>query len=246
MVHRAEKTKNYTVMMNYHLFDKRLSLKARGLLAQMLALPDNWNYTAKGLAAINKESYHTIRGIIGELEDNGYIIRRQKRTKAGEWNQMEYDIYEIPHFTPEEMEPDTPEPDPGTPPPVPHQAEADAPELDADTLNRYRWTIRENIDYDLLWTKYGADIDILNGYVEMMAEVCAGQTPIKVNGFEVSPDEAERRFLSLNMNHILYVMECMRDRTREIRNVRAYTLAALFNAPNTIDQHYESMVGRTI
>ena len=48
------------------------------------------------------------------------------------------------------------------------------------------------------------------------------------------------------MNHILYVMECMRDRTREIRNVRAYTLAALFNAPNTIDQHYESMVGRTI
>ena len=243
MVFRVQKTKNYTVMSNYHLRDKRLSLKAKGLLSQMLSLPDDWNYTAKGLASINKETFNTIREIILELEKTGYIVRRQKRRKSGEWNRMEYDIYEIPQFIPEEMESDAPEAVPDTPP-TPREAESDAPELDADTLNRYRQTLRENIDYDLLWHEYGADVEILNGYVEMMAEVCAGGASIKVNGFEIPPDEAERRFLSLDMHHILYVMECMRDRTREIRNVRAYTLAALFNAPNTIDQHYESAVGR--
>ena len=244
MVFRVQKTKNYTVMSNYHLRDKRLSLKAKGLLSQMLSLPDDWNYTAKGLAAINKETFNTIREIILELENAGYIVRRQKRRKSGEWNRMEYDIYEIPQFTEEETpETDMPELLPDTSL-TPHPADADALELDADTLNRYRQTIRENISYDLLWREYGADIEILNGYVEMMAEVCAGGASLKVNGFEISPDEAERRFLSLDMNHILYVMDCMRDRTREIRNVRSYTLAALFNSPNTIDQYYKSMVGR--
>ena len=243
MVFRVQKTKNYTVMSNYHLRDKRLSLKAKGLLSQMLSLPDDWNYTAKGLASINKETFNTIREIILELEKTGYIVRRQKRRKSGEWNRMEYDIYEIPQFIPEEMEADAPEAVPDTPP-TPKEAEADAPELDADTLNRYRQTLRENIDYDLLWREYGADMEILNGYVEMMAEVCAGGASFKVNGFEIPTDEAERRFLSLDMHHILYVMDCMRNRTHEIRNVRSYTLAALFNSPNTIDQYYESAVGR--
>lgn len=239
MVFRVKKTKNYTVMSNYHLRDTRISLKAKGLLSQMLSLPEDWNYTAKGLASINKEHFNTIRAVILELEKAGYIVRRQKREKSGEWNRMEYDIYEIPQITGE----DTPELEVSeTPPPL--EAETDAPELDADTLNRYRQELRENINYDLLWREHDADMEILNGYVELMAEVCAGKSPIRVNGREIDPEEAERRFLSLDMNHILYVMECLRDRTREIRNMRAYTLAALFNAPTTMNQYYESKVWR--
>ena len=73
-VFRVEKNKNYTVMSNMHLRDKELSLKAKGLLSLMLSLPDDWDYTLRGLAAINKESINTISGIVNELIEHGYII----------------------------------------------------------------------------------------------------------------------------------------------------------------------------
>lgn len=68
-VFRVERIKDYTVMSNHHLRNKNLSLKAKGLLSQMLSLPDDWDYTLKGLAAINKESVDAIRTAIWELED---------------------------------------------------------------------------------------------------------------------------------------------------------------------------------
>ena len=70
-VFRIEKNKNYTVMSNYHLRDKNLSLKAKGLLSQMLFLPEDWDYTLRGLAAINKESVDAIRTAVLELEQAG-------------------------------------------------------------------------------------------------------------------------------------------------------------------------------
>ena len=74
-VFRVERIKDYTVMSNHHLRNKNLSLKAKGLLSQMLSLPDDWDYTLKGLAAINKESVDAIRTAIWELEDAGYVVR---------------------------------------------------------------------------------------------------------------------------------------------------------------------------
>lgn len=247
MVFRLNKTENYTVISNNIIRDTRLSTQAIGMMVKILSLPPNWHFTLKGLVAICKEDYYAVRGMILELEKAGYIVRTQEREKSGRWKRIIYDVYEWPQFTGEEIEESeeaAPEQEPVAPSPTPHQADADAPKLDADTLNHYRQTIREHINYDLLLSDYHADRDILNGYVEMMAEVCAGQASIKVSGREIPPDEAERRFLSLDMNHIMYVMDCMRDKTREIRNVRAYTLASLFNAPNTIDQYYESAAGR--
>lgn len=241
MVFRVKKNKNYTVMSNYHLRDKRLSLKAKGLLSQMLSLPDNWNYTVRGLAAINKESFDTIRAVIYELERAGYIARRQGREKTGEWTRIEYDIYECPQLPPEEetpgAEPETPEE--ASPPPT----YADAPTLDPETLNAYRKEIRENIDFELLWREYGADIETLTGYVELMAEVCASGSSIRANGREIPAKEAEARFLSLDMNHILYVMESLEAR-QNVKNIRAYTLAALYNAPTTIEQYYRAKIER--
>ncbi|MBQ7680857.1 MAG: helix-turn-helix domain-containing protein [Oscillibacter sp.] len=245
MVFRVDKTKNYTVMSNYHLRDKRLSLQARGLLSQILSLPEDWNYTARGLAAINKETFDTIRGIILELEKAGYIVRRQTRRKSGKWNRMIYDIYEMPQdVTPEEPEEPKEAEEPETSSVPPRESEPDRPKLDPDALNRFRREIRENIDYELLWREFDADPEIVTGYVELMAETCAAKSPIHVNGQEISPKEAQKRFLSLNMNHILYVMECLRDRTHGIRNIRAYTLATLYNAPTTIEQYYETKVYR--
>ena len=78
-VFRVERIKDYTVMSNHHLRNKNLSLKAKGLLSQMLSLPDDWDYTLKGLAAINKESVDAIRTAIWELEDTGYVVRTRVR-----------------------------------------------------------------------------------------------------------------------------------------------------------------------
>lgn len=95
-VFRIEKNKNYTVMSNHHLRDNVLSLKAKGLLSQMLSLPENWDYTLAGLSRINKESIGAIRTAVWELEKAGYITRRQGRDSKGKMTAIEYTIYEHP------------------------------------------------------------------------------------------------------------------------------------------------------
>lgn len=95
-VFRVERTSDYTVMSNHHLRDKRLSLKAKGLLSQMLSLPENWDYTLSGLCYINRESKDAIRTAIRELEQAGYIRRRQTIDSGGKFSGNEYTIYERP------------------------------------------------------------------------------------------------------------------------------------------------------
>lgn len=95
-VMRVEKNSNYTVMANYHLRDKRLSLKAKGLLSVMISLPAEWDYTLAGLAYISKEGISAIRAAIQELEENGYVTRSRLRNEAGQLGDTEYTIYESP------------------------------------------------------------------------------------------------------------------------------------------------------
>lgn len=118
-VFRIERTRDYTVMSNHHLKDTALSLKAKGLLSMMLSLPDEWNYTTRGLAAICKEGVDAIGGALRELEKAGYIVRRQLRGPGGRISDTEYTIYEKPRPAaeepPEEPGPDTPAPDTGAP-----------------------------------------------------------------------------------------------------------------------------------
>ena len=118
-VFRIERTLDYTVMSNHHLKDTALSLKAKGLLSMMLSLPDEWNYTTRGLAAICKEGVDAIGGALRELEKAGYIVRRQLRGPGGRISDTEYTIYEKPcpgaEEPPEEPGPDTTPPDTGAP-----------------------------------------------------------------------------------------------------------------------------------
>ena len=95
-VFRVEKNKGYTVMSNHHLRNKALSLKAKGLLSQMLSLPEDWDYTLKGLSLINRESVDAIRTAVWELERAGYIRREQGRDTKGKMADMVYTIYEQP------------------------------------------------------------------------------------------------------------------------------------------------------
>ena len=118
-VFRIERTRDYTVMSNHHLKDSALSLKAKGLLSMMLSLPDEWNYTTRGLAKICKEGVDAIGGALKELEKAGYIVRRQLRGPGGRIRDTEYTIYEKPRphaeEPPEEPGPDTPPPDTASP-----------------------------------------------------------------------------------------------------------------------------------
>ena len=93
---RVEKNKNYTVMSNAHLGDTRLSLKAVGLLSKMLSLPEDWDYTIGGLTRICREGKDAIRNAIVELEEAGYIQRRQLHDETGAFSGNEYVIYESP------------------------------------------------------------------------------------------------------------------------------------------------------
>ena len=81
-VFRVERNSGYTVMSNHHLRNKELTLKAKGLLSQMLSLPEDWDYTLAGLSHINRESIDAIRTAVWELEKAGYILRRQGRVDA--------------------------------------------------------------------------------------------------------------------------------------------------------------------
>lgn len=89
-VMRVEKNSNYTVMANYHLRDKGISLKAKGLLSVMLSLPAEWDYTLAGLAHISKEGVDAIGTAVKELEHAGYVVRTRRRNEAGQLLDTDY------------------------------------------------------------------------------------------------------------------------------------------------------------
>ena len=94
-VFKIEKTNNYTVMSNYHLRDRNLSFKAKGMLSFMLSLPEEWDYSLNGLVSVSKESKKAIRNILNELKENGYLQVEQTRGDRGQYK-YNYIIYEIP------------------------------------------------------------------------------------------------------------------------------------------------------
>lgn len=104
---RIERTRDYTVMSNHHLRNANLSLKAKGLLSMMLSLPEDWNYTTRGLAKICKEGVDAIGAALRELEAAGYIVRHKLRDSQGRISDTEYVIYEQPQL----RKPDTDSPD---------------------------------------------------------------------------------------------------------------------------------------
>ena len=117
-VFRVEKSKDYTVMSNHHLRNSALSLKAKGLLSQMLSLPEGWDYTLAGLASINREGEDAISTAVKELEQHGYIRRQRTQKSDGTFSGIEYVIYEQP--IPAE--------------PLPENPEVDNPEVDYPVL----------------------------------------------------------------------------------------------------------------
>jgi len=96
MIVREERTENFTVMGNYHLKDKRLSLKAKGLLSILLSLPEDWVFNMRGLATLSRDGIESTRSAMNELESYGYVVRMRKRTDTGTFAEADYTVYERP------------------------------------------------------------------------------------------------------------------------------------------------------
>ena len=273
-VFRVEKNKGYTVMSNHHLRNHTLSLKAKGLLSQMLSLPDDWDYTLQGLAQINKESIDAIREAVRELERAGYIKRSRERDERGCLRGTVYTIYEQPHAEPTPEEPtqekpmlDLPTlenptqlntestkkrkrrrkdlsitdsiPFPSGFPDAPTQKRTEAKE----TFESYRELILENIDYDVLASDPHVDREQLDEIVDLVQEtVCSTRSRIRVAGNDYPAEVVRSKLLKLNGEHIRFVVDCLKQNTTRIRHIRQYLLAALFNAPSTMNSYYTALV----
>lgn len=293
-IFRVERTKDYTVMSNYHLRDTNLSLKGKGLLSMMLSLPEDWNYTTRGLAKICKEGVDAISGALRELEAAGYIIRNRLRDKNGRISDTEYVIYEKPRHKknkkkttdkPNTDKPDTDSPctenpymvKPDTENPTQLNIEKSNKEkIKTDRLNTdsilfsetpaeqvqtpenemkrnevtsiedfkiYREIILENIEYELLSSRFSDYQDDLDEIVELMVEtVCAKRDTIRIASSNFPHEVVRSRFLKLTSEHIDFVMHCMRKNTTEVRNMKQYLLTVLFNAPTTMNNHFTAKV----
>ena len=286
-VFRVERNKGYTVMSNHHLRNKELSLKAKGLLSQMLSLPEDWDYTLSGLSYINRESIDAIRTAVWELEKAGYITRRQGRDEKGKMTAIEYTIYEQPQ--PPELDcpvlenptadnPTTENPTSEnpmqlnkdklitekqkkeglntdsipihSPNPLPldeDEAAAPPPERTGSRKETayqiYRDLILENIEYDTLTQNPRIDREQLDEIVDILLEtVCTSRKSIRVAGDDYPAELVKAKFLKLDSHHIEFVMDCLRDNTTKVRNIKQYLRAMLFNAPSTINSYYASLV----
>ena len=278
-VFRVQKTKDFTVMSNHHLKNKDLSLRSKGLLSFMLSLPEDWDYSLKGLATLNKEGIDAIRSAINELEAFGYIERSRVRNEKGQLGENEYIIHELPISPePKQTEPtlenptlDNPvqaepeqgkstqlntnksnteisntdllntypinstEPEENGEPVKPQQPER----IGMDKILAYRQLIKQNIEYDILCQKLNGNIGILNEIVDIITKtVCTTREYLTVASEERNAETVKSKLLKLNSEHIEYVIDCMKNNTTDVHDTRKYLLAALFNAPSTIDSYY--------
>ena len=280
-VFRIEKTRDYTVMSNHHLRDMSLSLKAKGLLSLMLSLPENWDYTMKGLSRICKDGIDSISGGIRELEEHGYLIRERVRGANGQLGSIEYTILEQPKEpTPAQEKPIRENPVQANPtlvtpvqeepaqlnkdrssnepsrtdlssteisnpiqsnPPTPAGARMGMDRMGA--RESYRELILENIEYDFWKNSDRVDHEMLDEITELIVDtVCSARKVIRIAGDDYPAEVVKSRFMKLDSSHVQYVMDCMKDNTTYVRNIKKYLLAALYNAPTTINSYYSSLV----
>lgn len=270
-VFRIEKTRDYTVMSNHHLRNTDLSLKAKGLLSLMLSLPEEWDYTTKGLARICKDGVDSICAGVRELEDHGYVVRERVRNANGQLGAIEYTILEQPR--PPEPKREKPErenpaqlnidissnqiskkdlssteisnPIQSNPQPLTGLPSTGA-RMGMDGMGAreaYREVIFENIGYEYLIQNPKMDREQLDEIAELIVDtVCSARKTIRVAGDDYPAEVVKSRFMKLDSSHVQYVMDCMRDNTTYVRNIKKYLLAALYNAPVTIGNYYSSLV----
>ena len=272
-VFRIEKTRDYTVMANHHLRNTKLSLKAKGLLSLMLSLPEDWDYTTKGLAKICKDGVDSICSTVNELEEHGYVIRERIGNAKGQLTDIQYTILEQP----KPPQPGQEEPEQGNTAqlntkkssnqglntdlsntevsnPIRSNPYEDKPQA-ADGMGTdmrsareiYQEIILENIEYRHLVQNNQIDRERLDELVELIVDtVCSARKTIRIAGDDYPAEVVKSRFMKLDSSHIEYVLSSMQENTTYVRNIKKYLLAALYNAPSTISSYYTSLVNHDL
>ena len=274
-VFRVEKTRDYTVMANHHLRNTELSLKAKGLLSLMLSLPEEWDYTTKGLSRICKDGVDSICAGVRELEEHGYVVRERIRNPNGQLGAIEYTILEQPRTlepareNPVQANPVLDYPVLGKPEqenpaqlntyrtnkdesntlsinPYPIKSYPVSPitdQMGTDGMDVYREIIKGNIEYDIMKDNFPYDHERLDEIVELMAETLASKkATFCIAGDTYPASTVKFKLLRINSLHIQYVFECLDKNTTEVRNIKKYLLATLFNAPSTMGSYYKAQV----
>lgn len=244
-------------MSNHHLRNIEISLKAKGLLSVMLSLPDNWDYTIRGLSIINKEGLDSIRSTIHELELAGYVERKRIRDNQGRFRTAEYIIREKPvspvsgnptlavstqmfstqgnptQISKEEIIKDKTITDLS----ITHSFFQARPE-EGMNGDEERERIKKQIEYDCMVQRYSRrQMDEL---LEIMLEVALNRSQtIRIGRDQEYPREyVQERFSKINASHIERVMDGISDNQVPVHNTKAYLLAVLFNSVSTIDHYY--------
>ncbi|NBH62231.1 hypothetical protein D1155_11280 [Anaerotruncus sp. 80] len=260
---RVEKNRNYTVMSNYHLRDKRMSLKAKGLLSYMLSCSDEWNFTVRGLEVVLKEGRDCIRAALEELQTLGYLVRVQQRTEKGNFDKIDYVVYEHPRDIAEQEEKregiEKPELSPCTENPSTVKSKAEDPSQRNTKSSRITKKnnyqkhnlsvevatdlIKEQIDYTKAVEVY--DMALIDNLVDIMTELkclSACQEMIRIGKVEYPSDLISRKLEKVRWMHIEYVVDCFKQHTDKIKNIKSYLQQSLLNAPDTIDAYYTAEV----
>lgn len=312
---RDKHKSNYTIISNNALRDTDISIKSRGFLAVILSLPDDWNFTVRGLAKVCGEGLSGTTAAVKELEGKNYIKRVMRRGKDGRIIDTVYTVYEntvaenteqqkteknpeceacgqdenkeeaygdiffAPDFNPSAEKPYTENPSTVKPKtekraliikdkenkdiqmtdiknPDHTKSNHDRKLYDekeghddktvcvtdgvgCDEADEVKKTLKNNISYDALAANRPRDVRLIDSIVELMTEtLCTRKKELVISGSSYKAELVKRRLMSLEADHIEYVVECINTMTTKVRNIKKYMLAMLFNAPVTIEGYY--------
>ena len=240
---RVNKNVNYTVMSNHHLQDKRLSLKAKGLLSYMLSLPDDWDYSLKGLTIGCKDGLDSVRTAVLELEEHGYVRRQKVRNAKGQIIDYDYQVYEspvedAPAVPGKEGEPSAPSASkspksrmkPRSSPflDFPNLAEPNLEKATQQNTNKQN-TKRQSTNLSGQTGKT-ADFDQMEAQVR---EEFRERLEIDTLAQRYDPDK-------LTSQHIEYIFDVLSNTTQPIKNIMAYLRTTILNAPTTMEHYYQA------
>lgn len=240
---RVNKNVNYTVMSNHHLQDKRLSLKAKGLLSYMLSLPDDWDYSLKGLTVGCKDGLDSVRTAVLELEEHGYVRRQKVRNAKGQIIDYDYQVYE----SPVEDAPAVPGKEGGPSNPsaskspksrmkpcsspfldFPNLAEPNLEKATKQNTNKQN-TNRQSTNLSGP-TGESVDFDQMEAQVR---EEFRERLEIDTLAQRYDPDK-------LTSQHIEYIFDVLSNTTQPIKNIMAYLRTTILNAPTTMEHYYQA------
>ena len=265
---RIMKENNYTRVSNHYLRDNSLSFKAKGLLTLMLSLPEDWDYTIAGLAQFTADGRVSIANTIRELENCGYIRRSQTRGENGAFAQNVYWIYEVPQTDEQPCAEnvstainDLSVSQPNLPIP---QTEFPSTDImptgnSIQQIKELQKTEKPNlIRYDLMRARAGQRVEYavlrdecpkeqLDELIDLIVEMESCQSETMLIAGAVYPRElVASRMQSLNAECIRYVLDCLREVKPQVKNMKKYLMASLFNAPATMENFMESRVQREV